>query len=579
MRNFRCFALLIVIGLLAAGCSHDLTPASPNADNSANKNGTETLGPPDITIATGSGIAEGGVGMQGVGAGSAMLNVAVPAGATINQVLVYWSGGTAAANGDDTIVIDGTEITGQLIGGPTVFYDTYAFYAYRQDITNLNLVAPGANSLEVSGMNFEFTFTDENNGVSVLVIYDDGTTADLRLVDGLDLAYFQFSPTLNATAPQTFTFGAEAADRVADLLVLAGSVQADRPNRIVATTSGGDQVFVDPLTSSDGMWWDSLTIPVDIPAGADYLTVQLFSAESVDPLGASMTWIGSALSVPTTTPQLGCLGDFVWHDLNQDGIQDTGEAGVPGVTVHLLDCDGGVLAETTTDADGRYLFCELEAGDYNVHFVLPAGWAFSPQDQGSDDAVDSDADPVTGATACTSLDSGETDLTWDAGIYQIPQDGCTHTIGYWKTHAGIGPQDDVVTPLLPQWLGDADGPKSIAVTTPAMVVALMDFDDGMYGPAKNGISKLYAQLLGAKLSIADGAADADVSAAIVDADAFLAMHSWEDWSSLTREQKNTVLSWQGMFDDFNNGDIGPGHCDHMSAGPTDAKWAPVRVSH
>ena len=31
----------------------------------------------------------------------------------------------------------------------------------------------------------------------------------------------------------------------------------------------------------------------------------------------------------------------------------------------------------------------------------------------------------------------------------------TRTIGYWKTHAGFGPQEDVVTPLLPIYLGNA----------------------------------------------------------------------------------------------------------------------------
>jgi len=112
------------------------------------------------------------------------------------------------------------------------------------------------------------------------------------------------------------------------------------------------------------------------------------------------------------------LGDYVWYDENRDGIQDPGESGVVGVTVQLLDCAGTIIATTTTDASGKYLFENLTPGDYNVRFVLPDGYKFSAPDQGADDGLDSDADPSTGETICTTLDSGETDLTWDAGIYE-----------------------------------------------------------------------------------------------------------------------------------------------------------------
>jgi len=577
MKLMRILILCAAVGLVAAGCSQDTTPTAPGTVAGAEKNGTETLGPPSIAIATGSGVAQGGVGMQGVGDGTAMLDIDVPAGATVKQVLAYWSGGTTSANGDDAIVIDGNDVTGELIGGPTLFYGNYNFYAYRADITGLGLVGAGSNSLEISGMNFVFDPYDENNGVSVLAIYDDGTSAEISLVDGLDMAFFQFSPTLNATVPQTFNFAPEPVARTAEMVVFAGSVEAGRPNSIVATTVAGPQTFTDPLGSTDGPWWDSITLQVDIPAGADFLTVQLFSTPQTDPLGASMSWVGSSLSVPVTP--LACIGDFVWHDMNMDGIQDEGEPGVPGITVHLMDCQGNILAETMTDVDGKYSFCELEPGDYNIHFVLPAGWVRSPMDQGGDDALDSDADPSTGLTICTTLDPGENDWTWDAGIYEMPAEGCSHTIGYWKTHAGLGPQDDVVTPLLPQWLGDAGGAKSIQVTTPVMVVELMTFNDGTYGNASNGITKLYAQLLGVKLSIADGASGAAVADEIADADAFLAMYSWEDWSSLTRDQKNMVNAWMTMFDDYNNGDIGPGHCDETYERMDTADWNSLQVNY
>ena len=96
-----------------------------------------------------------------------------------------------------------------------------------------------------------------------------------------------------------------------------------------------------------------------------------------------------------------------------------------------------------------------------------------------------------------------------------PAAGCTHTIGYWKTHAGFGPQADVVTALLPIWLGNAAGAKSINVLTAAKAVSLLSME-GSNGvkASSNGINKLYAQLLGAKLSGADGA-DGSVIAGVI----------------------------------------------------------------
>jgi len=138
-------------------------------------------------------------------------------------------------------------------------------------------------------------------------------------------------------------------------------------------------------------------------------------------------------------------------------------------------------------------------------------------------------------------------------------EGCTLTIGYWKTHAGFGPQDDDVTPLLPIWLGTADGDKSMNVEDAATAVEILKMKT--YGDESNGITKLYAQLLGAKLNLASGAGGSAVDETIADADAFLADNDWTDWAGLSEGDKDMVLDWKDMLDDYNNGIIGPGHCD------------------
>ena len=64
--------------------------------------GTETLGTPSIAIASGSGIVAAGTGMVDQ---PGTIDIAVPAGATVNQVLLYWEGQMSTdVAGDDTIV-------------------------------------------------------------------------------------------------------------------------------------------------------------------------------------------------------------------------------------------------------------------------------------------------------------------------------------------------------------------------------------------------------------------------------------------------------------------------------------------
>ncbi len=136
------------------------------------------------------------------------------------------------------------------------------------------------------------------------------------------------------------------------------------------------------------------------------------------------------------------IGNFVWNDLNQNGIQDNGEVGVPDVTVNLMDCSGNVIKTTSTDNSGFYLFDSLEAGDYKIEFVLPDGYNFSPQDAGTDDALDSDADPNTGITTCTTLSIGEEDLSWDAGIYRPATEKASIGDYVWEDLNANGIQDE-----------------------------------------------------------------------------------------------------------------------------------------
>jgi uncharacterized repeat protein (TIGR01451 family) len=113
------------------------------------------------------------------------------------------------------------------------------------------------------------------------------------------------------------------------------------------------------------------------------------------------------------------LGDRVWVDKNGNGCQDTGEAGLPGVTVALLDANGNQLATTTTDANGNYLFSNLAGATYSVRFTAPGGYVFTKRAIAAcGTANDSDADLANGRTQNVTLAPGQSILDLDAGLYQ-----------------------------------------------------------------------------------------------------------------------------------------------------------------
>jgi hypothetical protein len=110
----------------------------------------------------------------------------------------------------------------------------------------------------------------------------------------------------------------------------------------------------------------------------------------------------------------GSIGNFVWNDVNGNGLQDAGEPGLSGVQVQLLNAAGAVIATTTTDANGAYQFTGLPAATYTVKFLAVAGYGVSPANVGSNDAIDSDVDGTGSVTVV--LGAGESNQTIDAGF-------------------------------------------------------------------------------------------------------------------------------------------------------------------
>ncbi|MCU0340465.1 MAG: hypothetical protein MUE30_11330, partial [Spirosomaceae bacterium] len=115
---------------------------------------------------------------------------------------------------------------------------------------------------------------------------------------------------------------------------------------------------------------------------------------------------------------LGSIGDFVWKDADNDGIQDATEQGVNGVKMVLYQKNQAgtfVAVDTVTTANspidskpGYYLFEGLLGGEYQVGILkntLPTGCVLSDStNKGGDDTKDSDFNPITGLSPTIVID-------------------------------------------------------------------------------------------------------------------------------------------------------------------------------
>ena len=96
------------------------------------------------------------------------------------------------------------------------------------------------------------------------------------------------------------------------------------------------------------------------------------------------------------------IGSIVWNDTNNNGIQETGELGISGATVELIDDGTGLpvvgVSSQVSDASGSYHFVGLAEGNYKVRVTLAGYTKSTLQNVGdnNDTANDSNIASTTG---------------------------------------------------------------------------------------------------------------------------------------------------------------------------------------
>jgi hypothetical protein len=120
-----------------------------------------------------------------------------------------------------------------------------------------------------------------------------------------------------------------------------------------------------------------------------------------------------------------------------------------------------------------------------------------------------------------------------------------------------------VTQFLPIDLGTPGGTDTVVVSTAAQAVDVFNFS--LCSDPGNGFNQLYAQLLGAKLNIANGADGTAVATDIAEADLILATNNCASWAGFTTAQRAVINNLASDFDSYNSGTTGPGHCPGLSS--------------
>jgi large repetitive protein len=171
-----------------------------------------------------------------------------------------------------------------------------------------------------------------------------------------------------------------------------------------------------------------LTAPGNVPAAASTFNSFAYQADRSDGLG-TLAAEPQKVGITLGACDAASLGDFVWVDVNKNGVQDDGPTGVNNLYVRLISPgpDGvpgtpddvplasAVTGQSPANQPGWYLFPGLAPGSYFVCVTPPPTFIFTTPTQGTPN-LDSDANTTTGCSPVVTLAANQNDPDVDFGL-------------------------------------------------------------------------------------------------------------------------------------------------------------------
>lgn len=205
-------------------------------------------------------------------------------------------------------------------------------------------------------------------------------------------------------------------------------IDGQNPTNITLTWDVFSQIST--LTTNDlkkltiAGWDGSKWVP--IPSEVDNVYLNKDSSTPRYDAGISSVVLGSITTIGTVVPDdylaytfasigLALIGDYVWEDLDRDGVQEDNEPPLANVLVELYDEDKSYLMSTTSDPLGRYFIEGIQPGQYYVKFNSPSGFQPTLAGQG---ALNKNSDVTfDGFTPLITLDVNQIEFSIDGGFY------------------------------------------------------------------------------------------------------------------------------------------------------------------
>ena len=212
-------------------------------------------------------------------------------------------------------------------------------------------------------------------------------------------------------------------------------------------------------------------------------------------------------------------------------------------------------AVTSTNPTGRL-------GTVCATDTLPRTFSYDVLINGPTNPLDCGTTQVPNTATSTTNDSGTIDTAvWTIDVNIHCQDGCTLTQGYWKTHSSYGPAPtDEAWMLLPDMDGDGviEGPDESFYLSGQTWYAVF-----WTKPAGNAYYILAKQYMAAVLNGVNGASTTSITTALADAEALFEQYTPADIAKMKGKHpvRAEFISLADTLTQYNEGLIGPGHCD------------------